>query len=173
MTRGSSDVEVLGNSASRARPSRARSGVARARVERRARAMDDRAAVVVANRGESTGAETSTPKFVRVWDYASARASEIYATTEAIGRARGRGAGAHSLARHLRRRATSHAPRVVRRRPNLKRRRGDGGDAFRRCRRAVRRRGRLHDARVVSGDGGGGGNERARTMRTHTWHAKR
>ena len=92
---------------------------------------------------------------------------------EAIGRARGRGAGAHSLARHLRRRATSHAPRVVRRRPNLKRRRGDGGDAFRRCRRAVRRRGRLHDARVVNGDGGGGGNEGARTMRTHTWHAKR
>lgn len=111
----------------------------------------------------------SGTKFLRVWDFAAARAAELLATTSAIEERTGKKLGVQSLPRHLRRRARSFAPRVTRRRPNLKRtREGRAGDAFRRAREATRRRGALNARRRLNDDG----NE-VKTLRTHVWHAKR
>jgi hypothetical protein len=112
----------------------------------------------------------TAPRFVRVWDYAAARAAETHAVRCAIERG-GRRLGVASLARHLRRRATSHAPRLERRRPNLKRRNERDGEkeGFKRCRGALRRRGRMHEVRFKAGESG----ESYRVTRTHAWHAKR
>ena len=112
----------------------------------------------------------TAPRFVRVWDYVAARAAETHAVRCAIERG-GRRLGVASLARHLRRRATSHAPRLERRRPNLKRRNERDGEkeGFKRCRGALRRRGRMHEVRFKAGESG----ESYRVMRTHAWHAKR
>jgi len=112
----------------------------------------------------------TAPRFVRVWDYAAARAAETHAVRCAIERG-GRRLGVASLARHLRRRATSHAPRLERRRPNLKRQneRDAEKEGFKRCRGALRRRGRMHEVRFKAGESG----ESYRVTRTHAWHAKR
>ena len=121
--------------------------------------------VVVADARDAS----ATPRYVRVWDFVAARARELRATTRAIeGR---RALGVETLARHARRRATSHAPRATRRRPNLKRRRAAaaGEDATTEgCRRRARRRGRLNAARTRAG-----GGTAVKALRAHAWHAKR
>ena len=127
--------------------------------------------VLASTRGDWTSREDAAARFIKVWDFASARAAELYATTTAIeGRGNGKVLGVSTLTRHLRRRATSHAPYLSRRRPNLKRRRGDGGDGggFRLCREALRRRGRLNAQTERAVDG-----VMYKVLRTHTWHAKR
>ena len=127
------------------------------------------ATTTVSTTGGTAG--TTAPRFIRVWDYAAARAAETHAVRCAFER-KGQRLGVASLARHLRRRATSHAPRLERRRPNLKRRNETYGkeEGFKRCRRALRRRGRMHEVRFKGGESG---EESYRVSHTHAWHAKR
>ena len=120
-----------------------------------------------------SGVETATraPKFLRVWDFARARSAELCATTSAIEARTGTKLGVASLARHLRRRARSFAPRLTRHRPNLKRLRasaGGGTEAFRKARAAMRRQGVIGARRAEGRD-----TLAVRVLRTHVWHAKR
>ncbi|GAQ78751.1 hypothetical protein KFL_000180340 [Klebsormidium nitens] len=114
------------------------------------------------------------PRTLNVWDFASERAAEISSLNEVL-KSQG-GKGLFTLARHLRRRTTSHSRRQFLFRPKKQKvesekelEQGDGGERKPQSRK-VRRRAMLQAIKRGEANVGPDGDIR---LETHVWHAKR